>query len=310
MRKLALISVMLCVFFVSNAQKVQNVDIWPYKYYSPNGVELVQTKNGLTIELIPISPNLESKFPELFSWKIEDMPQEWRSNLRLFYPQYPDASGKYYQFTFGAKDNLNVYKIKITNNTGHIIKMSDARIFLRVEGEDPIKPVTKIGNATLVPVGDKKTLLPQSAIDSDESLIHWSTVLFSEWDKTRKKGFLYVVFPLGLTSQVIAQNKKAYKLINDVNVEILPEDSYSGILLFPRLIKDDDISIRLYEFITKTDAAGNATEKSNFEFKLKLIDGKMWYDRNKKTFIDGEPPAQVEYYDKKSKSWIMGSPQK
>ncbi len=309
MKKLMFTIFLFCsITSILFAQKTQNVNIAKYKYYAPNGVELIQTKSGLTIELIPLAPNLQRKFPELFSWNIEDMPKAMRVNLSSFYIKQPD--GKYYTYTFGAEQFLNVYKIKITNNTGHIIKMSDARILMRVEGEDPIKPVTKVGDPTLYEVGESKVLLPKSAIEKDESLVQWITWLYSEWDKNRKKGFLSFEYPIGFPSQVIAINRKAYKLINDLNVEILPEDSYSGLLLFPRLIIDNEISLKMYEFITKTDAAGNTVEKSNFDFKLKLTDGTRWFDQNNKIWIDGEPSDKVEYYDKTQKKWILGTPPK
>lgn len=313
---LLMIEIFFSVTFIYS-QKVSDVMTNTYKYYEPNGTELSQTKNGLTIDIVPLHEALCSKYPELFAWDLKAMPSEWSINLSAFYPVSGDGKRYAYPFSTGDK-SLNVYKIKITNNTGHIIKMSDARIYMRVEGEDPIKPVKKMGNAKLVDLTPPntsifklRTLIPQSVIDNDQDcLVYWLTWMWQEWDKNRKKGILSLEYPIGFPSQVLVQNKRAFKLINDLDVEILPDDSYSGILLFPRLIIDNDVNIKLYEFSTKTDAAGNVTEKSNFDFKLKLAENTMYYDRNTTTWLQGNPPQKVEYFDKKQKKWFYGVPEK
>ena len=309
---------LICISSVfAYSQKPKDVVIYNYKYYAPNGSELVQVKNGLSVEIIPLNENLAYKYPELFAWDLKSMPTEWSTNLAAFYPVASDGKRYAYPFSTGEKA-LNIYKIKISNNTGHIIKMSDARIYMRIEGDDPIKPVKRIGNTTLVdltPPNESilklKTLIPQCVIDNDQDcLVYWLTWMWQEWAKNRKKGILYTEYPIAFPSQLIVQNRRAYKLINDVDVEILPDDSYSGILLFPRFIIDNDVNIKLYEFSTKTDAAGNVTEKSNFDFKLKLVEGSKYFDSNTRTWIEGNPPQKIEYYDKKQKKWFYGVPEK
>lgn len=114
-----------------------------------------------------------------------------------------------------------------------------------------------------------------------------------------------------MPSQVIAVNKKSYKLIGDVDTEILPDDTYSGILLFPRLIGGDpEMTIKFYELVTKVDAAGNPTERTNFDFKFKLAEASQWYNRNLTKWENGTPAFPVEYYDKKNKTWVLGKPEK
>jgi hypothetical protein len=194
--------------------------------------------------------------------------------------------------------------------------MKDARMLMRVEGEDPIKAVTKVGDPTLVdfviPDGSGKTvLLPKSAIAKDESLVHWITYFENNWNQKRKKGFLTLNYIIGVPSQIISVHKKNYKLIGDVDTEILPDDTYSGILLFPRLIGGDpEMSIKFYEFVTKVDPAGNPTERTNFDFKFKLAGGSQWYNRNESKWENGTPSSPVEYYDKKQKVWVLGNPEK
>jgi hypothetical protein len=305
------IAVLMMLPVMVMSQKTKDVQISTYKMLEFNGCDAKQTKSGLTIEVEPLSPKVTYNHSELFSFTSDDV--KGLTNANLLYQPY---QGKMYEYTFGAGNYwLVVMKVKITNNTGHVLKMSDARIYLRIEGEDPIKPVTKLGDPTLVdyenPAGSGNFIkLPKSAIDQDKSLIQWSTGMFAKWDSERKKGLISFDYPLGLPSQIIAVNKKNYKLISDVDVEILPDDSYYGILLFPITISNTDMSLKLYEFVTKTDAAGTPTEKTNFDFKFKGVDGKSWYDRNLNIWNPGEPSSPKEYYDKEQKMWILGIPNK
>lgn len=293
------------------SQKTKDVLTFQYKCWEPDGTDLRQEKNGLTIEMELLDPRTTYNHPELFTFQLTDLPSNWGITVGAYYPDY---LGKRWCYTFGFEENLTVIKVKITNNTGHILKMKDARILMRVEGEDPIKAITKVGNTTLVETinSDGKTiLLPKSAILSDESLVHWITYFEDKWNQKRKKGFLSLNYIVGVPSQVIAVNKKSYKLIGDVDTEILPDDTYSGILLFPRLIGGDpEMTIKFYELVTKVDAAGNPTERTNFDFKFKLAEASQWYNRNLTKWENGTPAFPVEYYDKKNKTWVLGKPEK
>lgn len=314
------ICVQAIIVFSTNglfAQKSKPVASMPYKKYSFNGSDSVQSKNGLIIEIEPLSPAGVYKHPELYSFDKNTFPKEFLKKYDLnIGGMFAEYEGKRYLYTFGSGDNyLTVFKVKITNNTGHVLKMKEARILLRIEGEDPIKPVINMGDATIEqfenPAGSGKFIpLPKSAIAQDQSLVQWVTGIESKYEETRKHGFLELEYPIGINSQVIAQNKKNYKLIADVDVEILPEDSYSGILLFPVFVSYDELSLKMYEFVTKTDAAGNPTERTNFDYKFKIGSGKMWLNRNESKWVDGNPPAEVEYYDKKEKVWVFGTPEK
>lgn len=299
----------------TKAQKTRQVSTWPYKQYVLNGSDTKQEKNGLTVEIEPLSPKNLYSHPELYSFVADYLPQDFKkyylSNINAMWTDY---NAKKWNYTFGiAEKFLTVFKVKITNNTGHILKMSEAKILLRIENEDPIKPVTKYGDPSIQllenPAGSGKFIpYPKSVLTPDESLIQWVTNIEAEYVKNKKKGFLDMEFPIGINSQIIDQNKKNYKLISDVNVEILPEDSYSGILLFPVIVSWEELSLKMYEFATKTDPAGNVAERSNFDFKLKLDNGNMWYDRNKNMWVDGAPPQAIEYFDKSTKTWILGTP--
>ena len=313
MKKLFFVVAILAAFSLNSlySQKPRDVVINEYLKYESNNEPLVQTKNDLTVELVPLSPELIYSFPELFSFRLDQLPSEWTTTLSSMYQKAED--GNYYEYPFGAdKYYLNVFRINIKNNTDRILRMGDARIYMIVPGENPISPVVSFGDPTLVrietPNSKSSILLPQSAVNNDGSLIHWVTAMYNEWEKNRKKGILYMEYPIGFPSQVMKQNIKAYNLINSVDAEILPKFSYSGLLLFPRFMEDETVSIMLYDLTTKTDAAGNVVEKSNFQFTLNLAESMMYYDRTNKTWVTGNPPQRVEYYDRKTKSWHYGSP--
>ena len=57
----------------------------------------------------------------------------------------------------------------------------------------------------------------------------------------------------------------------DANTEILPDMTWTGYVAFNMPMKDvgETFKIAIYDLTTKTDAAGNPTEKSRFEFNFK-----------------------------------------
>ena len=125
------------------------------------------------------------------------------------------------------------------------------------------------------------TVIPKSASEADESLVHWVTYWEQNAEKTRQKHTIMdglYKYPIGLGSQVILQNRPAYKLIADVGAEILPGKTMRGILLFPVVVSFDTATLSFYDISTKTDAAGNPTEKQTFSFPVKLDRVQMQFD--------------------------------
>lgn len=291
LNKVLLFSFLFYLLNCGGTKKIITVSVDEYNLEDPQKIE--STISNVTINVEPLSPSKTYNFPELFTFDYDQLPSAMRTmNVDLNFPA--DLNGKRWCYTFGAgRFLLTAFKIKITNNTPHILRMKDARIYLIVEGEDPIAAVTKVGNPQLYTVGEKanKKVLPKSAIDGDESLIHWVTYFEEMYEKERPKGFLSLAYPIGIASQVISQNMKSYKLINDVSKEILPGFSYSGILLFPYIVSKPKVKLAFYDITTKTDAAGNPIEKAKFEFPLKLETVNMWFDDLQKKWKIGNPPV-------------------
>jgi len=243
-----------------------------------------QTKGNVDITVTPLKVSGMYQNPELFSFSADRLTGNF-SGLAIdtYCPQDYQKTNWYHTFSPG-NNILVAFKAKMRNGTDHILRMKDARIYLMVEGQDPIAAVTLLGNATLIQatVGSEAALRPKSYVDSDGSLIDWITREEDNYERTRKKGLLSAEFPIGLGSQVVLQNQKAYKLINDVSREILPGTTYDGLLVFPAYTSAfQDAKLTFYDITTKTDAAGNPTEKVTFEFPIKVTDQQMWFDKEK-----------------------------
>lgn len=276
-------------FNCGGTRKIATFSVNEYALRSPTEKE--QTKSNVTILVEPLSPSKTYNFPELFSFDYDQLNEAMKGlNTSAYFPK--DLTGNSWCYTFGAGQNiLTAFKVKITNKTPHILRMKDSRIYLVAEGSDPIAAVTKLGNPQLYTVNKKGDVLPKSAIDKDESLIHWITYYELKYEEDRPKGFLSYTYPIGIASQVILQNLRNYKLINDVSKEILPDFSYEGILLFPALVSWDKVNLVFYDITTKTDAAGNPIEKTKFNFDFDLKTVNMWYDSAEKRWKIGTPPV-------------------
>lgn len=97
--------------------------------------------------------------------------------------------------------------------------------------------------------------------------------------------------PTGFFRTIVLYNRKSYKLINDLNAEILPGFSYEGILVFPVIPSfSPQAKISFFDVTTKTDQAGNPIEKVQFDFNLQSQRIQMWYDRHERVWKVGPPP--------------------
>ncbi len=255
--------------------------------------EATQTKGDVTISLTSLKPSSMYNEPDLFSFSEDRITGNFNGlSVSTYYPK--DYQNTNWFYTFGiTNDVLVAYKIKITNGTSHILRMKDARVYLISEGQDPIPAFNVLGNPTLVPttVGNEQRLLPKSYVEGDQSFVDWLTNQEVKYERDRSKGILSIAYPIGLGSQVIAQNIRAYKFVTDVSREILPNTTFHGILLFPIYSSAlNNAKIMLYDITTKTDAAGNPTEKVSFEYPIKPVDQQMWFDREKeRRWIVGVP---------------------
>ncbi|MBI5267883.1 MAG: hypothetical protein HY851_11690, partial [candidate division Zixibacteria bacterium] len=165
---------------------------------------------------------------------------------------------------------LIAFKVKVTNNTQHIISFKDMRVFLTGEGiEEPKAPT------------DDYAMYAQWILEQEQ-----------DFESHRKKGILLdLPYPVGVATAVFLRRFPDWKIANIVYKEALPRFSASGMLLFPVTSGFSEIRVMFLEVPTKTDAAGNVTEKSAFEFPFKMIKRPSWFDEKEtKRWVYGTPP--------------------
>ena len=266
------------------SKKAAKISLFP-EYTLTESAARNQTKSDITIRVTPLSKAGMYEHPELFAFHRSEIAKEIADGINFGEYYKKDYEGKYWCYTFGvAEDQLAAFQVEIRNGTDHILRMKDARIYMEVGDRDPVAAVRNLGDPTLMPRPGTEPITPvapRSALESDESLVHWVTYFEEEAERKRPKKNLFDGHykpPIGLASQVISRNRQAYKLIANVRAEILPGRSYRGILLFPVIISFDTATVSFYDIHTKTDAAGNPTEKQTFTFPLKLNRVQMQWD--------------------------------
>jgi len=268
-----------------------------YEDYEVDG-ESEMTVDGMTIKIEPLGSANAHEHPELFGVDLTKIPKEFSKYATSYYPEtYPDGRTKV--FTLGGLDPTKVFtafSVSVTNNTDHILRMGDARIYLRLPEEEPLAAITSLGSTHWSKDAEGNVFITDHIAGlrnpSSKSIIYYLTQQeYDAYEEIKKSRFMVLPYPFGLVSQVIEQNAKNYKLINALDKEILPGDSYKGILFFRAYNGFENANLKFYDIVTQTDAAGNPTRKTTFDFRLKNKITKMWYNSDVKKWIEGEPPT-------------------
>ena len=245
------------------------------EYTLESGSEVIQQKSDIEINIEVVRLSHIYDYPNLFSFKLENLSSMYADSPILRGEYRPGPMGREWEFPFASPDvkqQLLFCYCKIKNNSKHILRMSDARIYLVVEGVDPLPAIASFD-----------VLLEQA--DYFENLAN----------RQRSQEAALVVFqkaplPTGFYRSIVLYNMKNYKLINDVSAEILPGFSYEGLLVFPVVPTYSNATISFFDVTTKVDMVGNPVEKTQFDFPLKRQFVQMWYDTNTKTWKVGPPP--------------------
>ncbi len=259
-----------------------------------------QSKGNINIMMEPISKTEIYKYDKYFKFKT-DYVWEGMSKFETeaYYPK--DSNGDSWCFVFGSVVTYPSFEVTIENNTDHILRMSDSRIYLISDNLDPIEPVKSIGKPqakvmieTNASGQSYKWLVPQSAQDQDGSLV--DLVYRDEYEFMNKQelSFGVVRYPYKVSAVAMEQNVSNYKLLNQTGKEILPNIKYRGLLIFPVDVeKLQNPIIKFYDITVKTDAAGTPIEKVAFDFPLRLDKKDIWFDAvSSKRWVIGKPPAQ------------------
>ena len=269
----ALAAAALVVSCASTAKKIPTVEFSQYGLVQ--GPTQSEKKSDIEISVTTIRPSDIYDYPKLFSFSLAEGADYF---LKQQYPVGPGGSSWEFPFmTPDGTESLLLCWVKLVNGTDHILRMGDARVYLIVEGDDPLPAYS-----TMEDLYREADRFEQAA----------NQKLAKQWKKTLVKIGDMPQLPQGFYRSIINTHRGAYKLINDVSKEILPGFTYKGLLVFPASPSvQGQARLAFYDITTKTDAAGNPTEKARFEFPLENQRITMWYDRAQKRWQAGVPPG-------------------
>jgi len=267
----------LIIYSCGTTKNIRKIPTLSFTQYSlePGPVQ-TQEKSDISISLEVIKISDIYNYPDLFSFSEADFP-EHRENY-IFKTQYPVGPlGKKWEFPFATpdgKEQLLLCWAKLKNETDHILRMGDARIYLVVEGQDTYK-----------------------AFDNPQSLLNaakYFEIRTNEEMQANVGPFsMDVSLPSGFYPDLIRLHRDSYKLINDLNKEILPNFTYEGLLVFKAVpTTSNEARISFFDVTTKTDAAGNPVEKITFDFHLVPQKVDLWFDKSGNRWRKGTPTLQ------------------
>lgn len=229
---------------------------------------------SISLEVIRISDIYD--YPDLFSFSEADFPQ-YKDNY-IFNSQYPTGPlGKKWEFPFATpdgKEQLLLCWARVQNGTDHILRMGDARVYLIIEGKEPIPAFN-----------DTQRLFERAR--------YFERRTNEEIQANVGPISLNISLPSGFYPGLVRLHSDSYKLINDLDKEILPSFTYEGLLVFPVVpIKSSEARISFFDVTTKTDAAGNPIEKTTVNFHLVPQEARLWFDKSENRWKSGMPPVQ------------------
>ncbi len=246
------------------------------EYGLESGDEDSQQKSDIEIKIEVVRLSHIYDFPNLFSFRLESLPTMYADNAILQGEYKPSVRGRQWEFPFASPDakmQLLFCFCKIKNNTKNILRMKDARIYMILEGVDPLP-----------------------AINSFNVLLEQADYFEEVTNRQRTRETVMFVLqkaplPEGFFRSIVLYNMENFKLINDIDAEILPGFSYEGILAFPVIPTiSSSAKISFFDVTTKVDAAGIPVEKTQFDFILKRQYVQMWLDRSTNRWRVGSPP--------------------
>jgi hypothetical protein len=270
--------------------------VYTAKYLKKSEIKLAQdvkpaqAQGGITIELNPLSVDKEYEKP-LFKQKIRVVYTPALSSTPVIEEK---------EFTIPIYNKAAAFNVTIINNTDHILRMKDARIvFIDPNNDEPILALDK------QTVKDDINKLPTYQLTLNSLINSYPQTKTSVFEEDLNKAIINIV------NQI--------KFINGFNMEIMPSMKVSGVLMFPidpEKISDGKISF--IDIVSKTDAAGNTTEKVRFDYKTKLAysywkkepNTNTWVEISESDFTKFQTNPENYYYDKAQKKWLLGTPPK
>ena len=253
-------------------------------------VQSSQTQGGITIEMKPLDDKEFEK--SFYDQKINVTYTPTLSSTPVTVPK---------EFEIQFYNKLTPFSVTIINNTDHILRMKDSRVvYINPNSDEPLLALDK-----------------QSIKEDIKSQIPTYNLTLSDLKKMYPQ-----TPPASLEADLIlaiADIINQIKFINSFNMEIMPGMKVSGTLVFP--IDPEKISegkISFIDMISKTDAAGNTTEKVRFDYKTNLFyrfwklnpNLNRWVEIQEDDFNKGQSSPEKYFFDKNQKKWVLGAPSK
>lgn len=240
-----------------------------------------QTIGDITIDLEPVNITEEYKKPFFTG----EFTKKRRAAIGS------DVISETHELPIFFYNKMAPFNVTIHNNTDHIIRMSDARIaYIDPNLEEPVFALQK-----------------DYIIDNVRRAIPTYQLTMKDiWEE----------FPL-TDEDELGLDKFIINIVNQlrfINIsEILPGMRASGTILFP--VKPDDLSTGIISFIdmvSRTDAAGNPSERVRFDYRTDVFDYYYKYDPNSKNYVEiteeeykeGQRNPETYIYDRRSRTWI------
>jgi hypothetical protein len=252
--------------------------------------ERVKSQSNLSVRFDPIQNDADTLYPKLFLLDLnKGIPplggyaneKKTHQAIKKFYASGTVDNRVWVNPLISWNGQLIAGLCTIKNNTGHILRMKDARVYFRIPGEEPMPALAEFGSfeTAIATYSGKGVRMPKDCLDKKSTLIG----LCSKVEESLGNPD----YPFGLAAALIEQNRRGWRLLPDVGNEVLPGDSLTGLIIFPEVRKDipEGLSIALYDLTVKTDDAGNALEKTTIEFPLRSVREDWTWDRTAKKWV-------------------------
>jgi len=207
--------------------------IMRYSLEPASSGELSQEHNNLVVEIKPLSHEEVFKNPRLAV----------------------KVNGKKYDSIFGWLNQefqicaipVPAFEVKVTNNTGHVVRTAGAVIRLADNTGNLYKPFSSKEELSAYLENEQQRLLQTGKYRVDYSSV---------------KMRLMTLPILGNNIEFLPGYTETYFLTFNTPVT-------SGLMKYQQFMDSiSSFTLKLFDFVTKTDAAGNPTERTNFEFRL------------------------------------------
>jgi hypothetical protein len=202
----------------------------------------VQTVDGVTITVEPVSPGSDEMI-EILRSRVSKPACLSGQNVTITERMVPALGG----------NPMPIFKVRVQNNTDHVIEMSKVVIAYIPEGKNPIAPSGGMG---------------QDVAASQGGFTGGNQAAMAAYKASMSRG----QSPASVAAQAAEITKAP---ILGPQVKILPKYPYEGVVFFNfnLLSAGNTGEFQIYDVVTIVDEAGTPKKRANFSFKYKITKG-------------------------------------